>query len=152
MSENYYYTDADRKPAGPVSLDTLQQMQNAGNILPDTLVWKEGMPDWRPLSDVLPGVPKPPVPAVPPTPGPAPAPYGKKPSTYLVHSILVTLFCCLPFGIVAIVMSSRVDSLYYAGRYQEAEAASKSALLWGQLSFFLPVVIYAILLAFAAAA
>ena len=35
---------------------------------------------------------------------------GNPPKTWLVESILVTLFCCLPFGVVAIVNSSKVES------------------------------------------
>ena len=31
------------------------------------------------------------------------------PSTYLVRAILVTVFCCLPFGIVAIVYAAQVN-------------------------------------------
>lgn len=51
-----------------------------------------------------------------------------KPNNHLVFSILVTLFCCLPLGVVAIVKSCAVDSAYNAGNYPEAEACSKSAL------------------------
>jgi hypothetical protein len=53
-----------------------------------------------------------------------------KPNNYLVWSILATLFCCLPFGIAAIVSSAKVDSLYMAGRYVEANAAAASAKKW----------------------
>ncbi|ORV35488.1 hypothetical protein AWC00_25940 [Mycobacterium conspicuum] len=45
-------------------------------------------------------------------------------------SILVTLFCCLPFGIVAIVKSSQVSGLYAQGRYAEAQASADSARKW----------------------
>jgi hypothetical protein len=38
--------------------------------------------------------------------------------------------CCLPTGIVAIVKSGKVDSLYFAGRYDEAVEASKSSMNW----------------------
>jgi len=34
----------------------------------------------------------------------------KPPKSWLVESILVTLFCCLPFGIAGIVNASRVES------------------------------------------
>ena len=53
-----------------------------------------------------------------------------KPNNYLVWSILATLFCCLPFGIAAIVSSSKVDSLYMVGQYAEADAAAASAKKW----------------------
>ena len=42
-------------------------------------------------------------------------PRAEKPSTYLVLSILVTIFCCLPFGIVGIVYASKVENWSLAG-------------------------------------
>ncbi len=56
------------------------------------------------------------------------------PNNYLVLSILVTLFCCLPLGIVAIVYSCRVNPLYNAGKTTEAQNASKWALRWNIIS------------------
>lgn len=46
---------------------------------------------------------------------------------YLVQSILVTLFCCLPLGIVAIITSKQVDDKLRMGDYQGAVEASKKA-------------------------
>lgn len=57
-----------------------------------------------------------------------------KPSTHLVWAILTTLFCCLPFGIVAIVKASQVDTLWFSGRHVEAIAASESAKKWSIIS------------------
>lgn len=53
-----------------------------------------------------------------------------KPDNYLAWSILATILCCLPFGIVAIVKSSKVDSLWLTGNYAEAAAASDEARTW----------------------
>ena len=65
-------------------------------------------------------------------------PYGpqmpQKPDNYLVWAILSTLLCCLPFGIVAIVKSSKVDTLWYAGNHAEAIQASNDAKKWSILS------------------
>jgi hypothetical protein len=55
---------------------------------------------------------------------------GPKPASYLVWSILTTLFCCLPFGIVSIVQAAKVDGLWTAGDYAGARAASASAKKW----------------------
>ena len=46
---------------------------------------------------------------------------------YLVHSILVTLFCCLPLGIPAIVFAAQVNGKMAAGDIEGAKAASKNA-------------------------
>ncbi len=60
-----------------------------------------------------------------------------KPSipNYLVQAILVTVFCCLPFGIVAIVYAAQVNGKIQAGDYAGAGAASRSAKTWCWTSF-----------------
>ena len=55
---------------------------------------------------------------------------GTPPPNYLVWSILVTLFCCLPFGIVSIVYSSRAESQWSAGDYEASVKSSRNAKLW----------------------
>ena len=40
--------------------------------------------------------------------------------TYLAQSILVTLFCCLPFGVVAIVYAAQASGKLSAGDYYGA--------------------------------
>lgn len=85
-------------------------------------------------------------------------PYGpqmpQKPDNYLVWAILSTLLCCLPFGIVAIVKSSKVDILWYAGNHAEAIQASNDAKKWsiisavvGLVGGLLYVIFYVILVA-----
>lgn len=46
---------------------------------------------------------------------------------YLVQSILVTLFCCLPFGVVAIIYAAQVNSKLQVGDYEGAVKASNTA-------------------------
>lgn len=53
-----------------------------------------------------------------------------QPKNYLIQSILITLFCCQPFGIVGIVFASQVNSKYSAGDYKGALQASKEAKKW----------------------
>lgn len=71
-----------------------------------------------------------------------------KPDNYLVWSILCTLLCCMPLGIVSIIKASSVDTLYAQGRYDEAQEASDSAkkwAMWGAIGgciYFLFVIIY----------
>lgn len=56
---------------------------------------------------------------------------------YLVQSILVTIFCCLIGGIVAIVHAAQVNSKLRAGDYAGAVASSKSAKQWCWASFWI---------------
>lgn len=55
--------------------------------------------------------------------------------TYLVQSILVTLFCCLPFGIVSIVYATQVSSKLASGDIAGAQLASSNAKRWAWISF-----------------
>lgn len=64
------------------------------------------------------------------------------PKTWLVESILVTLLCCLPFGIVGIIKASKVESLYYRGMYEEARRASYDAKTFVLIGSILGLVIF----------
>jgi hypothetical protein len=88
-------------------------------------------------------------PPPPPSGGGYPPPPGQgvpvaAPSNHLVIAILTTLFCCLPFGIVAIVKASQVNGLWAGGRYAEAQAASASAKKWAIWSLGIGIVIIVI--------
>ena len=54
---------------------------------------------------------------------------------YLVQAILVTIFCCLPFGIVAIVFAAQVNGKLAAGDYTGAVQTSKQAKMWCWVAF-----------------
>jgi hypothetical protein len=49
---------------------------------------------------------------------------------HLVQAILVTVCCCLPFGIVAIVYAASVNGKLQAGDYAGAADASRKAAIW----------------------
>ncbi|MCH5233846.1 MAG: CD225/dispanin family protein [Muribaculaceae bacterium] len=61
------------------------------------------------------------------------------PSTYLIWSILVTVFCCFIPGIIAIIFSSMVSSKYYAGDIEGSRRASRQAEIWIIVSVVLGV-------------
>ena len=66
---------------------------------------------------------------------------GVCPKTWMAESILVTIFCCLPFGIVGIVNAAKVSSLFAAGNVAAAEEASKSAGKWTKWGFIVGLVV-----------
>jgi len=74
-------------------------------------------------------------------------PTGPAIQTYLVPAILVTLFCCLPTGIAAIVFASQVNSKRSIGDINGAMQASKQARLWTIISAAVGVVLIIIIIA-----
>lgn len=68
------------------------------------------------------------------------------PKSWLVESILATIFCCLPFGIAGIVNAAKVESKFAQGDLEGAERASANAKKWTLISAALGVLV--VLLAF----
>lgn len=60
-----------------------------------------------------------------------------KPPTYLVWSILVTIFISRIIGIIALVYSVQVSSCYYAGNYEGAAHASRQARRWVRIPAYI---------------
>jgi len=73
---------------------------------------------------------------------------GQPPKTWLVESILVTLFCCLPFGIIGIINASKVESKFFAGAVDESLQASKDAAKWTKIGFFVGIGVYVLVFIF----
>lgn len=68
-----------------------------------------------------------------------------RPKNYLIESILVTIFCCLPLGIVGIVYATQVNSKFDSGDFDGAIKASKDAkswMKWGLIGGAIVVVLY----------
>ncbi len=115
----------------------------SGEILSSDLVWCEGMPAWRPAGEVFGGATAPVPPPVTPSALPARTSLPTsgafsaqaKPANYLVWSILSTLLCCLPLGIVSIIFAAQVDSKFAAGDYAGAEQSSQRAKMWAWIAF-----------------
>lgn len=94
----WFYTDAGQQRLGPLSTDELKHFFRDGTITPDTLVWRDGMLQWRALGELamqlglvetpppavevraaMPTLPaQPPLPPAPPPP-PAPEPPSPEP-------------------------------------------------------------------------
>ena len=141
-----WYYAKNGKQEGPVSAESLQGMIVSGAVAPTDLIWREGMAEWIPAGQVAefsgggmvapPGGSQIPQGGVP-QPGQVPgAPVAHAPiPNYLAQSILVTVLCCMPFGIPAIIFSSKVDGMVARGDIAGALEASKKAKTWSWVSF-----------------
>lgn len=69
-----------------------------------------------------------------------PGPANHFVSTYLTEAILVTLFCCVPFGIAAIVYAAMAKGKLEAGDYEGARECAVKAKNWCLVSFILGLV------------
>lgn len=72
------------------------------------------------------------------------------PNNNMVMAILVTLFCCLPLGIVGIIKASNVSSAYNQGNYELAQKNADEAKkwsMWGLIGGIVVAVLYVILIA-----
>lgn len=70
-----------------------------------------------------------------------------RPKNWLVESILATLFCCPPLGIVGIINAAKVNSAFDAGDVNGATKASADAKKWTRITFISGIVFYVILAA-----
>ena len=122
----------DGEEYGPVDNATVRQWIQEGRASAQTMLKREGQAAWAPLS------------AYPefasllgsgsggqPTPGSVgqPIPKGTVPN-YLIHSILLAVCCCLPFGIAAILKATKVDTHLGRGDRAAAISASENAKKW----------------------
>lgn len=137
-----WYYSKNGTQLGPVTEQELSEKASSGEISSSDLIWKEGMPDWKPLAQVsefsgmVSQVSAPTnTPASGNIPMAQPAAYTSSQihpniPNYLWQSIVSTVLCCMPFGVVAIVFAAKVDGLVARGDIAGAEAASKSAKTW----------------------
>jgi len=77
-----------------------------------------------------------------------PAQLQYPPRTYLLFSILVTIFFFFPTGLVALVNAARVNSFWKAGEHDKARKASRRARNWGLLTFAVGLVAMAAVVVF----
>jgi uncharacterized RDD family membrane protein YckC len=79
----WYYARGGQRQ-GPVEDAEIQQLAASGQIAPGDLVWRSGLPDWRPAGEV-PEIARFLRPVAPPPPPPPPAPvpsYNQTPAPY----------------------------------------------------------------------
>ena len=68
-----------------------------------------------------------------------PGPKGPFSENWLVEAILVTLLCCLPFGVVGIIFAAQVNTKLQAGDSEGAEKARRDAAKWTKLGFWIGI-------------
>lgn len=153
--KQYFYVGQNGSQCGPVEMGTLKSL----GITRETLVWCDGMVNWTKAGDVpdlasiFAGVP----PAIPAAPQVAPpvVPHVAQeekqshrsyasipPDNHLVWAILATIFCCLPFGIVAIVKANQVESRWAMGDKMGAHESANSAANWCWASFACALIVF----------
>lgn len=131
-----YYIIIGNAKQGPFPKEELMQK----GLTENSLVWCAGMSEWKKASEVADLADL--LQQMPPEP---PQSMRIMPRTWLLESILVTLFCCLPFGIVGIINATKVESLYLSGQYDMAEYYSREAkkwTIWGLVSSAILVMLY----------
>ena len=74
--------------------------------------------------------------------------HNRPPRTSLVESILVTFFCCMPFGIVGIINAARVESQFNSGDLEGARRSSGEAGRWTKICFWLGIAVVMVYLVF----
>lgn len=145
----YYVIGDDGQRYGPADVATLGAWAREGRLLAGTRLVEEGT-DRQLFASEVPGLT-----FGGPTEGRPPPPGGPTYQesfsgpidNHLVKSILVTLCCCLPFGVAAIVFSSQVNPLVQSGRFAEAREKAAQADKWANWGIGLGLV--ANLIAFA---
>jgi hypothetical protein len=155
-----WYYSKNAAQLGPVSLDELRAKLASGEVLSTDMVWREGMPDWRPASAMFElEVPVADQQAAPTHVEVENPPYqasfaaqnaaaGMLIPNYLWQSIVVTIFCCWPLGIPAIVNAAKVDGMKARGDIHGAMEASASAKKWCWISLASWVVLFVICMIF----
>ena len=149
----YFYIDSNNVQKGPVAGERLTEF----GVTAETPVWCDGMSDWMPaetVNELKPLFQQPPWQQFgqqqyagsqsyqqQPNYGSYQQPYNQnrqygynpqqpvpeKPDSWLAWSILCTIMCCLPLGVVGIVYAAQVDSLWNQGRFAEAMKSAKKA-------------------------
>jgi 4-amino-4-deoxy-L-arabinose transferase-like glycosyltransferase len=77
-----------------------------------------------------------------------PGPKGPFSENWLVEAILVTLLCCLPFGVVGIIFAAQVNTKVQAGDSEGAEKARRDAAKWTKIGFWAGLAVIILYLVF----
>lgn len=162
--EKFFYLNSNNEQAGPISPMDFSRY----GINENTMIWKKGMPNWVKAGQ-LPElsqyfrltVPTPPSPTINKESDYVGQCYNQgnsnsgaynggnyppgqfkpsKPDNNMVLAVVCTLCCCLPFGIYAVIQSSKVNGLYDSGCYDEAQRMADEAKKWALIGVAIGVI------------
>ena len=135
MSEYWVARSGERY--GPYTKDQLVEYYNSGQVLPTDQVCRPGSEEWvvaSTMSELSGG-------SAGSAPAPPAGPSGiNVPVVSLVGPILVTIFCCLPFGIVSIVYATQVPTKVAQNDLAGAQSAAVNAKNWMMWGFIIGLV------------
>jgi hypothetical protein len=61
---------------------------------------------------------------------------------HLVLAIIVTVLCCLPFGLVGVVYAAQVNGKANAGDIAGAQESARKARMWSYIGLGIGLVVY----------
>ena len=147
-----WYYSQNNQQLGPVPEEQIKSMLRAASLSSSSLVWKEGMTDWKPVTEIpelaiainasAPSAYTPPAnnpyaspmsqPARTVAPQASQAPMGApiNGGGILAFAIVTTVLCCPPFGIVAIVFAAQINSKLAVGDYLGAAESARKSKMW----------------------
>lgn len=164
-----WYYSQNNQQLGPVAEDQLKSMLRSSALAGNSLVWKEGMTDWKPVSEVpelaVAVTVATPSAYMPPSSNPYSSPQSQPVRSYapqspmgppingggiLAFAIVSTILCCPPFGIAGIVYAAQINSKLAMGDYLGAAESARKAKMWSWISLgsgLLGTILYIILVA-----
>lgn len=140
----YWFTSGDGKTLGPYEVSDLYKFASDGRASAASQLCAEGSTTWVPFSSVIQQTM-----TAPPPPFQSAQPYPHQQNqnlhnftpVNLVGPILVTLFCCIPCGIVSIVYATQANSMGATGNIAGAMGAASNSKTWGIVGAVVGVVI-----------
>lgn len=135
-----YFLSKKGERQGPYTYEELEKLSLTAN----TLVWSEGsgwknldeIEELRPLLDS--SFDKEEINKESSSSSSFPMPV----KTWFVESILIIVFCCLPFGIVALVHAIKVQSMNEQGKTDLAQFYSKKTKQWVSIGFVVGLIVF----------
>jgi hypothetical protein len=64
----------------------------------------------------------------------------QKINTYMIYSIICSVYCFSPFGMIGLYYSNKANKLIHKQNINEAVLASKKAIIWDLIGFLVAAV------------